>query len=132
MDSEKYQIRAWPIDHAYSLRGLITRVNQIRRANPALQKDDSLLFHPVDNDQLIAYSKASDDGSNIVVSVVNLDFRYKQSGWVDLPLDRFGLDPRQPFPVEDMLTGARYQWQGARNYVELDPSHMPAHILKIR
>ncbi len=132
LDSEKYQIRAWPIDHAYSLRGLITRVNQIRRANPALQKDDSLLFHPVDNDQLIAYSKASDDGSNIVVSVVNLDFRYKQSGWVDLPLDRFGLDPRQPFPVEDMLTGARYQWQGARNYVELDPSHMPAHILKIR
>ncbi len=39
LDSEKYQIRVWPIDHAYSLRGLITRVNQIRRENPALQRD---------------------------------------------------------------------------------------------
>jgi starch synthase (maltosyl-transferring) len=132
LDSEKYQIRAWPIDHAFTLRGLITRINHIRRANPALQKDHSLQFHPVDNDQIVAYSKASDDRSNIVVTVVNLDFRYKQSGWVELPLGSFGLDPRQPFQVEDMLSGARYQWQGARNFVELDPSHMPAHILKIR
>jgi starch synthase (maltosyl-transferring) len=132
LDSEKYQIRLWPIDHAFSLRGLITRINHIRRANPALQKDHSLQFHPIDNDQLIACSKASEDRSNIVVTIVNLDFRYKQSGWVELPLGSFGLDPRQPFQVEDMLTGARYQWQGSTNFVELDPSHMPAHILKIR
>ncbi len=132
LDSEKYQIRAWPIDHAYSLRGLVARVNHIRRSNLALQKDHCLQFHPVDNDQVIAYSKTSDDRSNIVVAIVNLDFRYKQSGWVELPLGSFGLDPREPFQVEDLLTGARYQWQGARNYVELDPSHMPAHILKIR
>jgi starch synthase (maltosyl-transferring) len=131
-DSEKYQIRTWPIDHAYSLRNLITRVNQVRRDNPALQSDGNLAFHPVDNDQIIAYTKATDDHSGIVLIIVNLDFRYKQSGWVQLPLDRFGMDPHQPFHVEDMLTGARYQWQGARNYVDLDPSHMPAHILKIR
>jgi starch synthase (maltosyl-transferring) len=130
-DSEKYQVRAWPIDHAYSLRGLITRVNQIRRDNPALQSNHSLRFHPVDNDQLIAYSKAAGDRSNVIVAIVNLDFRYKQSGWVELPLQDFGLDPGQPFHVEDLLTGARFEWRGPKNYVELDP-HMPAHILKIR
>jgi starch synthase (maltosyl-transferring) len=107
-------------------------VNQVRRDNPALQSDGNLAFHPVDNDQIIAYTRATDDRSGIVLIIVNLDFRYKQSGWVQLPLDRFGLDPHQPFQVEDMLTGARYQWQGARNYVELDPSHTPAHIFKIR
>jgi starch synthase (maltosyl-transferring) len=130
-NSEKYQVRVWPIDHAYSLRGLITRVNQIRRDNTALQSDHSLRFHPVDNDQLIAYSKAAGDRSNVIVVIVNLDFRYKQSGWVELPLQDFGLDPGQAFQVEDLLTGARFEWRGAKNYVELDP-HMPAHILKIR
>jgi starch synthase (maltosyl-transferring) len=130
-DSEKYQVRVWPIDHAYSLRGLITRVNQIRRDNPALQSNHSLRFHPADNDKLIAYSKAADDRSNVIVAIVNLDFRYKQSGWVELPLQDFGLDPGQPFQVEDLLTGARFEWRGPKNYVELDP-HMPAHILKIR
>ena len=130
-DSEKYQVRVWPIDHAYSLRGLITRVNQIRRDNIALQSNHSLRFHPVDNDQLIAYSKVAGDGSNVIVAIVNLDFRYKQSGWVELPLQDFGLDPGQPFQVEDLLTGSRFEWRGPKNYVELDP-HMPAHVLKIR
>jgi starch synthase (maltosyl-transferring) len=131
-DSEKYQIRAWPIDRAYSLRGLITRVNQIRRDNAALQSDGTLRFHPVDNEQLIAYSKATEDRSNAIVTIVNLDYRYKQSGWIDLPLHDFGLDGNSPFQAEDLLTGACYQWRGSRNFVELDPSHMPAHVLKIR
>ena len=131
-DSEKYQIRVWPIDHAYTLRGLITRVNQVRRDNPALQSDQSLQFHAVDNDQIIAYSKHTQDRSNAILAIVNLDSHYKQSGWVEVPLGEFGLDPHQPFQVEDLLTGARYQWQGGRNYVELDPAHIPAHILKVR
>jgi starch synthase (maltosyl-transferring) len=36
LDSEKYQLRHWDIDRADSLRPLITRINQIRRDNPAL------------------------------------------------------------------------------------------------
>ncbi len=132
IDSEKYQIRVWPIDHAYSLRWLLGRLNQARRENPALQSDWSLRFLPVDNDQLIAYSKMTPDRSNVMVSVVNLDFRYKQAGWVQLPLEDFGLNPGQPFQVHDLLSDARYTWQGSRNYVELDPARVPAHVLKVR
>jgi starch synthase (maltosyl-transferring) len=133
-DSEKYQIRVWPIDNdrAYNLGWLIGRVNQARRENPALQSDGSLRFHPIDNQQLIAYSKMTEDRSNIIVGIVNLDFRYKQAGWVDLPLSEFGLDPSQPYEVHDLLSGARYRWRGPRNYVELDPGKIPAHVLKVR
>jgi starch synthase (maltosyl-transferring) len=131
-DSEKYQIRVWPLERGYNLRGLITRLNQARRENPALQNDWSLRFHPVDNDQIIAYSKMTPDRSNIILGVVNLDFRYKQSGWVELPLAQLGLDPQWPFEVNDLLSGARYRWQGPRNYVELDPARIPAHVLKVR
>jgi starch synthase (maltosyl-transferring) len=132
LDSEKYQIRVWDIDRPDNLRGLIARVNEIRRENRALQSDWNLRFHPVDNDQLIAYSKASEDLSDIILVIVNLDPHYKQSGWVQVPLDDFQLAAHQSFQVHDLLTNARYLWQGTRNYVELDPAALPAHIFKVR
>jgi starch synthase (maltosyl-transferring) len=132
LDSEKYQIRRWDIGNPTSLKGLISRVNQIRRENPALQSDWSLRFHPLDNDQLIAYSKATEDLSDVILVIVNLDPRYKQSGWIDVPLDDFKLDPQQSYQVHDLLTDARYLWHGSRNYVELNPLILPAHIFKVR
>jgi starch synthase (maltosyl-transferring) len=132
LDSEKYQIRAWDIDRPDSLRGLIAVVNRIRRENPALQSNERLRFHRVDNDQLIAYSKVSEDSSNRILVIVNLDPRNTQSGFVEVPMEQFGLAPDASFEVEDLLTGARYAWRGSRNYVALNPGNMPAHILRVR
>ena len=132
LNSEKYEIRDWDLGRGDSLKGLISRVNQIRRANTALTSNERLRFHSVDNTQLIAYSKTTEDLANIILVVVNLDPNYTQSGWLDLPLDDFGLDPHQAFQVHDLITDSRYLWQGARNYVELNPHIMPAHILRIR
>ena len=64
--------------------------------------------------------------------VVNLDPYHRQSGWVRLPLERLGIDPRTPFLAHDLLTDDRYIWQGDTNYVELDPRVMPAHILHVQ
>ena len=132
LDSEKYQIRAWDIDRADSLKDLIARINRIRKENAALQSDASLRFHSVDNEQLIAYSKTSAAPANIIVAVVNLDPHHTQSGWVDLRLDMLEIDPHQEYQVHDLVTGARYLWQGSRNYVELNPHVMPAHIFRVR
>ena len=131
LNSEKYEIRHWDLDRADSLRPLITRVNQIRNNNPALQSDWSLRFHSVDNDQLICYSKESEDRSNLLVTVVNLDPHHTQAGFVTLPLDELQIPQDRAFEAEDLLTGERYLWQGARNYVELNPSRLSGHILKI-
>jgi starch synthase (maltosyl-transferring) len=132
LDSEKYEIRSWDVDRPDSLRPLIAQVNQIRRDNPAFRANHNLRFHDVDNEQIIAYSKTSHDGSNEVLVVVNLDPNYKQSGFITLPLEELGVDPRQPYQAHDLLTDARYLWHGARNYVELDPQTVPAHIFVIR
>jgi len=131
-DSEKYQIRRWNLDRADSLRDLITRVNHIRRDNPALQHDWNLRFHDIDNDKLIAYSKVSDDHADIVVVVANLDPHHRQSGWLTLPLDFLGVQPDRPYQVHDLLSDTRYLWDGPRNYVELDPASAPAHIFRLR
>lgn len=132
LDSEKYQIRHWDLARADSLRDFIARVNAIRRDNPALQRDWSLRFHPVENESLLACSKASPDGTDMVFTVVDLDPHHTQSGWVELPLEELGLDPTRSFQAHDLLSGARFLWHGARNYVALDPASAPAHIFRLR
>jgi len=132
LNAEKYEIRHWEIERPDSLRELIARVNRIRRENPALRQNHNLQFHPVDNDQLIAYSKSSEDQSNLILTVVNVDPYHTQSGWLELPLESFGLPPDQSFQVHDLLSDARYFWQGSRNYVELNPQVVPAHIFRVR
>ena len=122
LNSEKYEIRHWDLARPDSLRDLIARVNGIRNENLALQNDWSLKFHSTDNDQLICYSKESDDRSNLLVMVVNLDPHHTQSGFVTLPLDELEIPQDRSFEAEDLLSGERYLWQGPRNYVELNPS----------
>jgi starch synthase (maltosyl-transferring) len=132
LDSEKYQIRAWELDDPRSLRYSIAEINGIRRANLALQTDRGLRFHAIDNDELLCYSKVSYDGRNVVLVVVNLDPRWRQSGWTDLSLAELGLSEGESFHVRDLLTGETYAWSGRRNYVELDPAEMPAHIFLVQ
>jgi len=132
LDSEKYEIRHWDIERPDSLKEFIGLVNRIRRENPCLQADANLAFHPVDNEQMIAFSKATDDLSSIILMVVNLDPHHTQSGWVDLPLSRLGLDSAVPFQGHDLLSGARYMWHGERVYFQLNPADVPAHIIRIR
>ncbi len=132
LDSEKYQLRFWDINSPESLKFLISRVNKMRRENPALQGPGNLRFHQIDNEQLICYSKHTEDSTNIILVVVNLDIHHTHSGWVELPLSLLGIDSRQSYQVHDMLTGARYLWYGERNYIEVDPNMVPAHIFRVR
>jgi starch synthase (maltosyl-transferring) len=132
LDSEKYEIKNWDIARPDSLKDFIARVNRIRQENPALHRDWSLRFHEVDNEQLICYSKRTDDLSNVVLVVVNLDPHHTQSGWVEFPLEELGIDPQKPYQMHDLLSDARYLWQGSRNYVELNSQVVPAHIFRMR
>lgn len=132
LDSEKYEIKHWDIDRSDNLKDFVARVNRIRRENPALQNNSNLQFHTVDNSELICYSKHTDDLSNIVLVVVSLDPHHIHSGWLELPLEPLQLDLRQPYQVHDLLTGARYLWQGPRNYIELNPNVCPAHMFRLR
>ncbi|MDP1708167.1 MAG: alpha-1,4-glucan--maltose-1-phosphate maltosyltransferase [Gammaproteobacteria bacterium] len=131
-NSEKYQLMQWDTTRTDSLSALIARLNSIRRDNAALQSDWSLQFHGVDNDNLLCYSKAVDDASEVILVVVNLDPYHTQSGWIDLPPARFGITGDGPYQMHDLLTDVRYLWHGARNYVQLDPHAAPAHVFRLR
>ena len=132
LDSEKYQLRSWDLQRSDSLAEIIARINAIRREHPALQRNDTLRFHPVDNEQLIVYSKHSRDLADVVLVAVNLDPHNVQSGWVDFPFADFGIEADEAYQVHDLLGNARHLWHGGRNYVELNPQAMPAHVFVLR
>jgi starch synthase (maltosyl-transferring) len=131
LNSDKYEVRVWNTDNPNSLKDLITRVNAIRKASPALHGDWSLRFHPVDNEQLVTYSKVSEDFSDLILVVVNLDPHKTQAGWISVALEELKLGDNEAYQVHDLLTDARYVWRGSRNFVQLDPSILPAHIFRV-
>jgi len=131
LNSEKYEIRFRDLDTPWSLRDYISRINSIRKENPALHENWNLRFHETDNPLILCYSKATEDFSNVVVIIVNLDFRYKQGGWTALDLTALRVEDAAAFQVHDLLGGGRYLWNGARNYVELSPDQ-PLHIFALR
>jgi starch synthase (maltosyl-transferring) len=132
LNSEKYQIRSWDLLRQDTLKELIARINHIRRENPALQYDWNLRFLPIENEEMICYAKTGEELDNIILVVVNLDPYHTQSGWVELPLEEFGLEAGHPYQMHDLLSDARYLWHGTRNYVELVPQEVPAHIFRLR
>jgi len=129
LNSEKYELKHRDLHSAGSLRDFVARINQIRKENPALQANRGLRFHETDNPELICYSKTTDDLSDVIIVIVNLDCVRVQTGWIDLDLSSLGLDADQTFRVHDLLGQGEYLWHGSRNYVALTPESLPSHIL---
>jgi len=131
LDSEKYEIRVRDWEAPGNIIGYIERVNEARRCNPALQGHRNLRFHYPENPNIIAYSKMSDDGSNRVLAVVNVDPHNAQETTLHLDGTALGLDGGSHYALYDLLTNARYEWWGLSNYVRLDPHAEPAHLFRI-
>jgi starch synthase (maltosyl-transferring) len=132
LDSEKYQFKERDWNAPGNIKDWVTRLNQIRKTNRALQFKNNLQFYHADNDAIIFYGKMTASRDNIILVVVNLDPRRKQHSFVDVPIDQFGSMEGDAYQVEDLLSDARYVWRGGRNYVELDPEIQPAHVFRVR
>lgn len=131
LDSEKYEIKAWDWDRPGNIRPLITRLNEIRRANPALHEYENLRFHLCDNDQVLFYEKSTGDGSNIIFVAVNLDPFEAQEVTLFFPLDTLGVGEDETWETEELLEGGRHLWNGSHQHLRLDPG-APARIWRAR
>ena len=130
LDSEKYQFKPRDYGAPGNLRELIARVNEIRRAHPALQQNATLNFYGTDTPQLLCYGK-SVPGDRVYV-VASTDPHWEQAGWVQFPTWETGLGAGDTYVVEDLLDGAQYTWHGEWNFVRLGPGYKMAHIFAIR
>jgi starch synthase (maltosyl-transferring) len=128
LHSEKYEIKHRPRDQAGSLQPLIQLLNQTRRSHPALQHLTGLFLHEVNNPQLLCYSKATTDGSDVILCVVNLDPHHPQDGMVTIDWKKIGMMDSQRYLVHDLFTNQTWTWDSGQNYVHLDPQSAPGHL----
>ena len=151
LHSEKYQIRVRDWNAAGNINADVTQLNRVRRETPALQRNGNLTFHTSENEQILFYRKGGNgkwkmgNGRSVkapapgaprnpdpdILVVVNLDPLKAQATMVHVPIEQMGIGPGEPYVVTDLLTGARFTWQGARNYVRLDPKDQVAHVLRV-
>nr|WP_233255531.1 alpha-1,4-glucan--maltose-1-phosphate maltosyltransferase [Naasia lichenicola] len=140
IDNEKYEFK--PRDYAraesigLSLAPYLTKLNEIRKAHPALGQLRNTFVHWTDDDQMLAYSKHIDGrftasgASDTIIVVANLDPHAVRETTVHLDTTRFGVPQGGLYQVEDLITGAMWTW-GTDNYVRLDAFTEPVHILHV-
>ncbi len=130
-NSEKYEIRHYNWEDRNRLTEAMTKINTIRRENPALQTTWNIQFTRTDSDHLMSYIKYTDDLSNIIWCIVNFDTQYAQSGFVEVPKALLKITGRVNLKVTDLLSGESYHWFNDWNYVEINPYKSPAHLFKV-
>jgi len=130
-DSEKYEIRHWDWDRPGNIRDYITRINQIRRDNPALQSFTNLKFYESNNDQILFYGKMTPDRSNILLFAVNMDPYHIQEAHLTMPLEEFGIQETASYQLHELIQDYRHDVVGPEYIIRLDPNHEPAAIFVV-
>jgi len=121
LDSEKYELRQRDWRAPGNIRAEIARLNQIRRANPALQTHRGLTAVPSGNERVLAFVKATPGMGNVVLTAISLDPFHPQTMHLQVPFWLFGEDRPAHLEVEDLLTDSRETWRDATRTVTLSP-----------
>jgi len=130
-NSEKYEVRHYDWKRTNRMTDIMSLLNKIRKENAALQSTWNTQFCAIENNQIVAYIKATDDLSNIILVVVNLDPNNGQNGYIQLPKERLKLTDKINVKLHDLITDEHYTWTQEWNFVNLNPNKMPFHIFKL-
>ncbi len=130
-DSEKYEIKKYDWKRTNRMTDIITMINRARKQHTALQSTWNIHFCEVNNANLIAYLKVTDDLSDCILTVVNLDPNNAHSGYLQLPKHVLNLSDKINVKLHDLMTDEHYTWTQEWNYVELNPYKMPFHLFNL-
>ena len=132
LDSEKYQLRQRDWQAPGNIVAEISRLNHIRRDNPALHSHLGLRFYNAFNDQVLYYGKATADRSNFILVAVSLDPHQPQQTSFEIPLWEFGLPDGGTLEAEELMQGTRLRWEGKLQHWYFDPQRLPFAIWRIQ
>ncbi len=131
-NSEKYEVKRYDWKKTNRMTDIITLINRVRKEHRALQSTWNIHFCPIENPNLLAYIKVTEDLSDIILVVVNLDPHNKHHGYVQLPRELLRLEGVVNIKLNDLLTTEWFTWTQEWNYVELDPNRMPFHLFDLK
>ena len=129
LNSEKYEIKHRDWQRTDSLAPFVTRLNDIRRRHRAFAELRNLAFHESTYEAVLVWSKVADEDR--VLMIANLDPSSFHEDTITLDLEALDLPGDVPFQAHDELTGATWIWSGPSQYVRLDPSIAPGHVLHL-
>jgi len=132
LDSEKYQIRAWDYDRPGNITAEITRLNHIRRENPALQTHLGFTALASGHENVMLYLKATPEGDNAILVAVSMDPYQAPEMHIELPQYQLGLPPGAALIAENLMDGGEERWDGSHRYLRLDPYNRPFAIWRVR
>lgn len=132
LNSEKYEYKVWDWDRPGNIIDYITRINRIRRENPALHEYENLSFYEADNEHVLFYGKTTLDRRNAILVAVNLNPFHAQTARLKIPLADLGLAPDETYQLHDLITDRRALVTGDLYAIHLDPQQEPAAIFVVR
>lgn len=132
LNSEKYEFKVWDWDRPGNIKYLITKVNQIRRDNPALHQYTNLRFYRADNDNILFYGKVTEDKQNIILVAVNLDPYSAHESALYIPIQEFGIGWEETYQLHNLITDERMLCKGDQVVIRLDPQVEPAYIFQLK
>jgi starch synthase (maltosyl-transferring) len=140
IDSEKYEIKirdwAGAEKDGTSIASFIGRLNQIRKSHTALSQLRNIEFHRTDDESVLAFSKwlpaqhSTDGIDDRIIVIANLDPHAARETTVHLRMDALGFAWNAKFVVKDLISGDTFNFS-EHNFVRLDPSVEPVHILQV-
>ncbi|WP_372426527.1 maltotransferase domain-containing protein [Salinarimonas chemoclinalis] len=131
-DSEKYEIKARDFSMPGNIVADITRLNRIRRANPALHTHTNTRFYNAFHDEILYWGKPSREGDDMILVMVNLNPHVANACDFEVPLWEFGLPDDGAVMVEDLIADRAFVWHGKTQHIRLDPFDHPFVIWRIR
>jgi starch synthase (maltosyl-transferring) len=132
LDSEKYEIRAWDYDRPGNITAEITRLNHIRRENPALQTHLGFTALASGHENVMLYLKATPEGDNAILVAVSMDPYQAAEMHIELPQYQLGLPNGAGLIAENLMDGGEERWDGSHRYLRLDPYNRPFAIWRLR
>jgi starch synthase (maltosyl-transferring) len=132
LDSEKYEIRAWDYDRPGNITAEITRLNHIRRENPALQTHLGFTALASGHENVMLYLKATPEGDNAILVAVSMDPYQAAEMHIELPQYQLGLPNGAGLIAENLMDGGEERWDGSYRYLRLDPYNRPFAIWRLR
>jgi starch synthase (maltosyl-transferring) len=131
LDSEKYEIKVRDWDKPGNIKPYIREINQIRRANPALQQISNLRFVEVHDPNVTGFVKTSVDGTNAVAVAIALSQDIHEF-WLPLGDTQIevGGERRHVAAVENLMTGERHAVDWGGLHVRIDPHRDPALLFR--
>ncbi|MEY3696787.1 MAG: hypothetical protein RJA41_437, partial [Actinomycetota bacterium] len=133
LNSEKFELRPrdWQAAEAEgrTLAPYIKRLNELRRDHKSLQQLRNVVFHHVDDNEVIAFSKTS--GEDTVLVICTLDPKGTRDTWVHLDMPALGFDWDERVYGHDLVTDTTWTWNKDVK-VHIDPYRSVAHVVTLR